>query len=175
MLNRRTTLWALAACLILAGTAFAERGDDAERKSKNGRAEGTVDGVEIVVEYGRPNANDRVIWGGLVPFDKVWRTGANEATTISFSQDAMVEGVAVKAGTYGLFTLPSQDECQVLINSRPDQWGSGEYDSALDLATVTVPFAPVDFVETFTITVGDSGVTLAWADRSATFSVSAAG
>ena len=175
MLNRIPVLWALAICVTLAGTALAERGDDADRKSKNGRATATVGGVEVVVEYGRPNANDRAIWGGLVPFGKVWRTGANEATTISFSQNVMVEGAAVAAGTYALFTLPSSDECQILFNSKADQWGAFDYDSTLDVAAVTVPLAPADFVETFTITVGDDGVTLAWADRTATFGVSAAG
>lgn len=175
MLKRTTALWALAICLTLAGAALAERGDDADRKSKNGSVAATVGGVEISVEYGRPNANDRAIWGGLVPFDKVWRTGANEATTISFNQDVTVEGAAVPAGTYALFTLPSQDDCQILFNSTADQWGAFEYDSTLDVASVTVPFAPADFVETFTISVGEDGVTLAWADRAATFSVLASG
>jgi hypothetical protein len=175
MLNRTTLLSALAICLTLVGTALAERGDDADRKSKNGYAAATVDGVEVVIEYGRPNANDRAIWGGLVPFGEVWRTGANEATTISFSQDVMVEGAAVAAGTYGLFTVPNEEECEIRVNSKADQWGAFEYDSSLDVAAVTVPFAPVDFVETFTITVGENAVTLAWADRAATFRVAAAG
>ena len=175
MLNRTTVLWALALCVTLAGTALAGRDDDADRKSKNGRAAATVNGVEVVVEYGRPNANDRAIWGGLVPFGKVWRTGANEATTISFNQAVTIEGAAVPAGTYALFTLPSQDECKILVNSKADQWGAFEYDPTLDVASVTVPFEPADFVETFTISVGDDGVTLAWADRAATFSVLASG
>ncbi len=72
---------------LLALPVLAGRADDANRKSKNGKTEGTIDGVEVTVEFGRPNVNERKIWGGLVPYDKVWRTGADEATPVSFAAD----------------------------------------------------------------------------------------
>jgi len=171
MLMRSKTLFATTAVLLIAGVALAERGDDADRKSKNGHAEGTVDGVSVVVDYGRPNVKGRDIWGGLVPFDAVWRTGANEATAISFDQDVTVEGVAIAAGTYGLFTLPTEDGCTVIFNSVAEQWGAFDYDSSKDAGRVDVAYGEGEFVETFEISVGDDGVSLAWADRVISFGV----
>ncbi len=173
---QRTTYLLLSLALLVTGVAVAERGDDADRKSKNGRAEGTIDGVNVVVEYGRPNANDRKIWGGLVPFGKVWRTGANEATTISFDGDVIVEGKTLAAGTYGLFTLPNEGECTVIFNSVAEQWGAFDYDDGKDVARVSVdPTETADFVETFEISVGDDAVTMAWADMTFSFGVEAGG
>lgn len=171
----KRTLLATVLVLAAAGGALAQRGDDADRKSKNGRAEGTIDGVGIVIEYGRPNVNGRDIWGGLVPYGKVWRTGANEATTIHFAADVLVEGVAVPAGTYALFTLPEEDSCTILFNSVADQWGAFDYDASKDVAAVTVTPESAEFVETFEIAVGEGAVTLRWADRAIAFSVEAAG
>ena len=168
-------------CLILvvgvlvAGIALAERGDDSDRKSKNGRAEGTIDGVTIVIEYGRPNAKERKIWGGLVPYGKVWRTGANEATTISFDQDVTVQGTPVAAGTYALFTLPGEDECTIIFNSVAEQWGAFNYEADKNVATVTVTPEAVDHVETFEISVGADAVKMSWADQAVSFVVGAAG
>ena len=81
-MKRLTFVSLLIVVFVLAASlpALAQRGDDANRKSKNGKVEGTIDGVKVTVEYGSPKVNKRKILGGLVPFDKVWRTGANEAT-----------------------------------------------------------------------------------------------
>jgi hypothetical protein len=174
MSKRLSICTSLAVALLVTTAAVAERGDDADRKSKNGRAEGVIDGVSVVIEYGRPNANERQIWGGLVPFGKVWRTGADEATTISFDRDVTVESAAVAAGTYALFTVPSETDCKILFNSVADQWGAFDYDAGKDVASVSVPAQAIDDVETFEITVGDEAVTLAWADRACSFAVSAA-
>ncbi len=85
--------------LVTTGPSLAQRGDDSDRVSKNGAASGTIDGVDVSLEYGRPNVNGREVWGGLVPYGQVWRTGANEATTITFSSDVTIEGEAGPAGT----------------------------------------------------------------------------
>lgn len=168
------SLLAVALVLAAAGGALAQRGDDADRKSKNGRAEGTIDGVQVVVEYGRPNADGREIWGGLVPYGKVWRTGANEATTISFDGDVRVEGIEVPAGTYALFTVPEEDACTILFNSAAEQWGAFDYDAAKDVASVTVTPQSAEFVETFEISVAEGAVTLRWADVAISFGAEAA-
>ena len=173
MLNRTKTSLILVLALLVAGVALAERGDDAGRKSKNGSSEGTVDGVSVVIEYGRPSANGRDIWGGLVPFGKVWRTGADEATTITFGANVVVEGTAVPAGTYALFTLPEEKEAAIIFNSVADQWGAFDYAADKDVATVKVPLAPCEHVEAFEIAVDAAGVSLSWADRSMSFSVAA--
>ena len=75
----------LASLIVLVATstpAIAQRGDDSQRLSKNGKTEGTIDGVDIALEFGRPGVKDRTLWGGLVPYDRIWRTGADEATTM---------------------------------------------------------------------------------------------
>lgn len=172
MRKRTITLLLLGIALLITGLAVAERGDDGDRKSKNGKAEGTIDGVAVVVEYGRPSANDREIWGGLIPFDKVWRTGANEATTISFDKNVVVGDAAIAAGTYGLFTLPSEDGCTVIFNSVAEQWGAFDYDESKDVARVSAVSSDTsEFVETFEISIGDEGVSLAWADAAFSFGV----
>jgi len=133
----RMLLCALATALI-ALPVLAERGDDANRKSKNGKASGVIDGVEITLEYGRPNVNGREIWGGLVPWDKVWRTGANENTIVSFSTDVTVQGETLAAGTYGLHYIPGESEWGVVFSHNSTSWGSFFYDASEDALRVAV-------------------------------------
>lgn len=166
----------LASALLLTATvpATAERADDADRKSKNGKIMGTLDGVEVTVEYGRPKVNERTLWGGLVPYDKVWRTGADEATAITFSGDVTVEGQALAAGTYSLFTLPTEDGWTIIFNTVAEQWGAYEYDSAKDALRVEVKAQETDdHVEEMTFTIGDGAVALHWGKTVVPFSVGA--
>ncbi len=88
----------------------------------------TVGLTDITVTYHRPGVKGRKIWGGLVPYDKVWRAGANEATTVTFSTDVTIDGKVVKAGSYSFFVIPRQGEWSVILNSQP-QWGAFSYDS----------------------------------------------
>lgn len=94
--------------------------------------------TEITVAYSRPAVKGREIWGKLVPYDKVWRSGANEATTISFSDDVLIEGQALAAGTYALFTIPSRDEWTIIFNKKAQQWGAFKYDSKEDALRIKV-------------------------------------
>jgi len=166
----------LTLALVLAtGAVLAERGDDADRPSKNGKTEGTIDGVGVVLEYGRPNVKGRTIWGGLVPYGKVWRTGANEATTITFSADVTVEGEKLAAGTYGLFTLPGKDEWVVIFNKVANQWGAFEYDAGQDALRVTVaPQASEENVEAMDFVIDGSSVVLRWEKLTVPFKVAKA-
>ena len=84
----------------------------------------TGDGVIAKVVYGRPQMKGRIVFGGIVPYDKVWRTGANEATEITFFQDVILGDVKVSAGTYTLFTIPGQESWELLLNSDLNQWGA---------------------------------------------------
>ncbi|MCB1037473.1 MAG: DUF2911 domain-containing protein, partial [Acidobacteria bacterium] len=140
-----------ALSLALALPALAGRGDDAKRKSKNGLTTGTIDGVEVTLEYGRPNVNGREIWGALVPYGKVWRTGADEATTVTFSADVTVQGQALPAGTYALFTIPEEGEWTIIFNKTANQWGAFSYDATQDAlhvkATPASTDAPVEAME----------------------------
>ncbi len=160
--------------LVVAGPALAERGDDSDRASKNGMASGTVDGVEVTLEYGRPNVKDREIWGGLVPYGKVWRTGADEATTITFGGDVMVEGQELAAGTYSLFTIPGEEEWTVIFNEVAEQWGAYDYDESKDVLRVTVSPQEHEMVEAMDFAVGDGGVTLMWEELAVPVAITAA-
>ncbi|RNL90745.1 DUF2911 domain-containing protein [Sinomicrobium pectinilyticum] len=112
------------------------------------------------VVYGRPQKKDRPVFGTLVPFDKVWRTGANEATEITFFKDVMFGDKEVEAGTYTLFTIPGVKEWVVILNSDTDVWGAFDYKEANDVARTTVPVEKdSQSLEAFSITFepGDNG------------------
>jgi hypothetical protein len=153
--------------------AVAQRGDDTKRLSKNGKAEGTIDGVNVTLEYGRPKVKDRVIWGGLVPFDKVWRTGADEATTFTISKDVNVEGKPLPAGAYSLFTIPGEAEWTIIFNKVAKQWGAFRYDKGQDALRVNVKPAEAEHVEEMTFQIEGNKVVLRWEKLSIPFIVSA--
>ena len=108
--------------------------------------------TDIEVVYSRPGVKGREIFGGLVPYGQVWRTGANAATKVTFSTAVKLNGTDIPAGTYALFTIPGESEWTVIINRGAAQWGSFQYDEKADVArfkTTPVPFA--EQIETFTI------------------------
>ncbi len=114
------------------------------------------DDLKIKVTYGRPAKRDRRIFGGLVPYGEIWRTGANEATEISFTKDVLVADHLIKAGKYTLFTIPEKNSWTVILNSEPDQWGIFSYDPKKDVARVDVPVQKMKkVVEFFTIDFSD--------------------
>jgi hypothetical protein len=98
----------------------------------------TVGLTDVTITYCRPGVKGRTIWGDLVPYDKVWRTGANEATTIQVSQDVKINGQALPAGTYSLHTIPGKTQWTVIFNKTAEQWGSYEYDQTKDALRVQV-------------------------------------
>ncbi len=165
----------LMALLITAFPAVAQRGDDADRASRNGKVEGTIDGVTVTLEYGRPKVKGRTIWGGLVPYGQVWRTGADEATTITFSADVEIGGRRLAAGTYALFTEPGENEWTVIFNKVAIQWGAFRYDAAQDALRVTAAPKAVDHVEELEFTITGSWVALEWEKLALPFEVKKAG
>jgi len=103
------------------------------------------------VEYGRPFVKGRKVFGGLAPWGKVWRTGANAATTLTADVDVTIGGVALPKGTYTLYTLPGEREWLLIVNRQTGQWGT-EYDPRLDLARIPMKsFARPDHLEAMTI------------------------
>jgi hypothetical protein len=175
MLNLKHVSLSLALLiLVTAMPVMAQRGDDSGRKSKNGKTEGTIDGVEVVLEYGRPKVNGRVIWGELVPYDKVWRTGADEATTITFSKDVLVAGKELPAGTYGLFTIPTKGDWTVIFNKVAKQWGAFRYADTEDALRVTVsPAASEEAVEEMDFVIDGNNVVLRWEKLTVPISIAA--
>jgi hypothetical protein len=99
--------------------------------------------TDITVNYHRPLVNGRKIWGGLVPYGKVWRAGANENTTIEFSDPVSVEGKPLAKGTYGLHMIPNQDSCTVIFSKTNTGWGSYSYDQKDDALRVDVKPRPL--------------------------------
>ena len=167
----------LAILLIVAissGPVWAQRGDDAERLSKNGRTQGVIDGVEITVEFGRPSVKSRKLWGGLVPFDRIWRTGADEATTIAVADDVLVEGQVLPSGLYSLFTIPGDQEWTVVFNTVSKQWGAFNYDESKDVLRATVTPKAADFVESLDFEIEGSDVVLRWGELAVPIRISAA-
>lgn len=107
---------------------------------------------KITVTYSRPNVKGRKIFGGINPYGQVWRTGANAATTITFSEGVIVEGNKVPAGTYSLFSIPEKNEWTIILNKTAKQWGAYNYKQADDLLRFTVkPTRLSEKRETFTI------------------------
>ncbi len=155
----------VAAALLAAAPALAQL--DLPRPSPKATVSQTVGLTDVTVTYCRPSVKGRVIWGGLVPYDQVWRTGANEATTITFSDDVTIEGTKLAAGTYGLFTVPGKDEWTVIFNKDAKQWGAYEYKQAADVLRVKVKPAETAFHELLTIdftavSPETATVTIAW-------------
>jgi hypothetical protein len=106
----------------------------------------------IKVIYGRPAKKGRTMLGGVEPYGKVWRTGANETTEIKLYKDIAFGNQTLKAGTYSLYTIPGKDEWTIIFNSKLDTWGAYSYDEKADVARIKVPADKTDSeVEHFTI------------------------
>lgn len=125
--------------------------DKSKRPSPPGTADCTINGKKVSIEYSRPSMRGRKIMGGLVPYDEVWRTGANEATALTTETDLDIGGAKVPAGKYTLYTLPSAGTWKLIINKQTGQWGT-QYDPKQDLARVDLKTTPIAVpVEQFTI------------------------
>ncbi len=116
----------------------------------------TVGLTEVNIKYSRPAAKGRTIFGDLVPYGEVWRTGANAPTMFTTSTDIMFTGKKLPAGTYALFTKPEENRTwTVVFNTDTEQWGAGNYSSAKDVVTLTTKAKQAAFTESFTIWVSD--------------------
>ena len=138
---------ALFAMLLMFTTSIhaQERGNDSPRVSPNASVSQTIGTTVVTVTYGRPGVRERVIFGDLVPYDEVWRTGANESTAITFSDNVMIEGEELTAGTYSLYTIPGLDEWSVIFNNNLS-WGT-QYDPTMDELRVSVQPETGEFME----------------------------
>jgi hypothetical protein len=178
-MNRKLITAFVAASLVTAA-AFAQH-DAGEKKkplSPPATASGTIGKANVTVDYSAPSKRDRVIMGGLVPYDKVWRTGANAATTLTTSGDLDIGGLAVPAGKYTIYTIPGEKGWTLIINKQNGQWGT-EYDEKQDLGRVAMTVSPVKpTLETFVIGVkpgkGNKGaLTFTWENVEASVPVTA--
>ena len=125
------------AALSLAGPVHAED----KRASPHADATAALAGKKIAVSYGRPYMKGRAIFGGLVPWGQVWRTGADEATTFTTEGDVVIGGLKVPRGEYSLFTIPTEKQWTLVVNKVSKQWGSFDYDEKQDLGRTPMKVA----------------------------------
>jgi hypothetical protein len=166
--------WLIIVLVALTTAAIAQ---DKKPLSPPGQATLTfADGKTVTIDYSQPSMRNRKIFGGLVPYDQVWRTGANAATSLKTNVDLSIGGTTVPAGSYTLYTLPSMNSWQLIVNKQTGQWGT-EYNQGQDLARIPMKVAQRSSgLETFTIsfdkTGGDSGtLKLEWENTIASVQV----
>lgn len=160
---------------IESNEAYSIKVIDAAPKSPRKEMTGKIDGVNIVINYGSPAVKERQILNNLIPYGKVWRSGANEATTFEISKDVMIEGKKLPAGKYGFFTLNNEGTTQIIFNSVHDQWGAYDYDSSKDVLSVIVrPTVSAAHVENMDFRIIKNTVMLVWEKVAIPFEIEAA-
>ena len=161
--------------------AISPLGAQQKKASPHDTVNATIDGSKISIVYGRPytkhpkTGETRKIWGELVPFGKVWRTGADEATLFTTDKALEMAGTSIPAGTYSLFTIPEENGAKLIINKQTGQWGT-KYNEQQDLARIDMKkTATNSAVDQFTIAVeeneGGGGGTLKMMWENAEYSV----
>lgn len=136
---------------------------DAEPASPRKEMKGQLGQANVTVNYGSPAVKARTIWGSLVPFDEVWRCGANEATRFTVDQSVQIGNQELSAGTYGLFLVPHKDQWEVIFNKVADQWGAYEYDASQDVLRITTEAITTDSLyEYLEYELAPEQVVLAW-------------
>jgi len=151
--------------VFLSSTIWAQGNRASPAATATGKTKG---GASITINYSSPAVKGRKIWGDLVPYDKVWRAGANEATLITTDKDISVEGKALPAGKYSLYAIAGEKEWTIIINSATGQWGINRdgtttEDPAKDVLRVTVKSeTSKEFNERLTYMVDDKGFSLYW-------------
>lgn len=134
------------------------------QKSPRKDVKGSVNGIQITIDYGAPSVKGRKIWGGLEKYGQVWRAGANENTTIAFDKDVKINGKPLAAGKYGFFIIPNESgEWVAIFNKKNDAWGSYSYSEAEDALRVMVkPEFDDEVQEQLMYGVDNSGIVFAW-------------
>lgn len=136
----------LIAIHLVAGVAAAQQ-LDLPRPSPKATVSQTIGVTEVALHYSSPGVKDRTIWGELVPYNEVWRTGANENTTITFSTPVKIQGKELPAGTYGLQTIPTAGDWTVIFSKDAELWGAFDYKPENDALRIQVKPQPADFRE----------------------------
>jgi hypothetical protein len=176
-MKRMSTLAVLSVILIASAAALAQT--PAAPQSPAGSVKGIAGATAIALEYHRPSVRGREIWGGLVPYGQVWRLGANEATTITFSTPVKVDGKDVPAGTYALFAIPGKDKWTFIVNKNAKQWGAFKYQQSDDLLRFDVAPQAGNAVEAMTFSIvpkppASASVEMEWAKVKTAFNVTGA-
>jgi hypothetical protein len=129
--------------LLLISSANAQNKNPVVKVSPVASVSQTIGFTDVTINYCRPGVKGRKIWGGLVPYNKVWRAGANAATKFTFSKDVTINGNKLVAGSYAFFALPTQNEWTLIFNKVADQWGL-DYDKNKDKDVLKINVKPVE-------------------------------
>ena len=142
----------LILCLAATSQSYAQEGLK-QRPSPTAIVTMKYEDIYVKITYGQPHKRNREIFGDLVPYGQVWRTGANEATEITLTGDIMIHSDTLKAGTYSIFSIPEKSSWTIIFNDNLGQWGSYNYHEKSDVLRVTVPVQSTGSVvwEPFTI------------------------
>jgi len=168
---------ALSLALVCASAVAAQQ-DKSKRPSPPAQATWDLGGGKsATIDYGSPRVKGRKIYGELVPFGQVWRTGANEATTLITPVDITIGGTAVPAGTYTIFTIPNKDKWTLIISKKTGEWGTDYPGQANDLARVdmkvsALPAAAENFTISFEKAAGGANLNIDWETTRASAMVS---
>lgn len=151
---------------VVCALLFSVNGANGQAKPAASPADsvsGKIGKSVVEIKYSSPSVKGRKIWGELVPFDKVWRAGANKATIFTTSENIQVEGKPLAAGSYALFMIPTALNWTVIFNKTSDQWGAYKYEEAQDALRVTVkPRRVSASKERLTYTINKGGFALQW-------------
>ena len=143
------------------GFSFSQK----KRVSPKETTTGEINGVEVSINYCAPSVKGRKIWGELVPYDKIWRAGANEATTIEFGKDISIQNNKLPAGKYSFFLIPNKEKCTIIFNNDFKQWGAYKYDIDKDQLRLDVkPLISSDQVEKLVYEIDQNNILIKWSN-----------
>ncbi len=164
MIMKSVILSSICFILLLNVSVTAQsQADKMKRPSPPAETRATIDSADVAIFYSSPSVKGRQIWGGLVPYNKVWRTGANEATVFETNKELTIQGQKLAPGKYALFTIPGETEWTVIFNSVWDQWGAFKYDQSRDVLRVNVsPKKSAAFNERMKFEISDNSIVLLW-------------
>jgi hypothetical protein len=169
---KKVLLFSLLASSLLSTSVFSQQ-DKSKRSSPPAKVTQTTNnGLTITIEYSQPSLKGRTIGKDIAPYGKVWRTGANEATTFEISRDAKVQGQPLKAGKYSLYSIPGENEATIIFNKVWNQWGTVYNESEDALRVKATPSRAPVTAEKMAFAIDKSGkVTFLWGDVQVDFMV----
>ena len=169
---RRIATFIVMTAFLSSGLVSCAQENKDNRPSPPRKATGKAGAATVSIDYGSPAMKGRKVFGDLVPYGKVWRAGANEATVFEVDADVKIEGQSLPKGKYGFFTIPGESEWTLIFSKNANQWGSYRYKQEEDALRVKVkPSATSGAVENLTYTVENGRVTLTWENTSVGFTV----
>jgi hypothetical protein len=151
--------WLFALVMLCSAVTFAQT---KPMPSPRDSVSANIKGAAITINYGSPSVKGRKIYGGLVPYDSVWRAGANEATVFTTNKDITVQGHKLPAGSYGFFVIPGATSWTIIFNKVAKQWGAYKYDKAQDALRVTAKPVASSMNERLVYKINASGFSLNW-------------